>query len=186
MPKGPPNAATLDRLIKEGFERNECLSALLRSNGDEAAALQFLRASSTQTTFVQATVVQATVGGGGSGKSLTDQLHELDAAKNAGLISQAEYDVSDTRHTLSLVCPHRTPPPPPTYARIFSGCTERGAQTKQHTTSLEHTTSRRRPAPGSSASETEAEAEAEVVIISKPSSTNRRPPPAGQTRRALP
>ena len=45
-PKAAPNAATLDRLMKNGYGRKDALDALLHSNGDEEAALQHLRQKS--------------------------------------------------------------------------------------------------------------------------------------------
>ena len=45
-PKAAPNAATLDRLMKNGYGRKDALDALLHSSGDEEAALQHLRQKS--------------------------------------------------------------------------------------------------------------------------------------------
>ena len=100
----PPSKETLATLMEADggkYDRSACLQALLDSGGDEDLALKILRneggraAHELEVLPVATTAAVVVNSGGGSDKSLAEKLQELNDAKNSGLISEKEFQVTN-------------------------------------------------------------------------------------------
>jgi len=94
----PPTKELLERLEKEdgGYDRDDCLKALLEAKGDEAEALAHLRRSRAGATgnvdeTTPTSISPANVAIEVSGKTLAQRLEELQEAADAGLMNELEH-----------------------------------------------------------------------------------------------